>query len=75
MNTPFQGATRRNLLLGAGALGLAAPSIAHAQGQYRAEYKVSVVGNRPLPQPTAFPRTHLQPAATSGHGHGTHTDL
>jgi tripartite ATP-independent transporter DctP family solute receptor len=49
MNTPFQGATRRNLLLGAGALGLAAPSIARAQGQYRAEYKVSVVGNRPLP--------------------------
>ncbi len=49
MNTPFQGATRRNLLLGAAALGLAAPSIARAQGQYRAEYKVSVVGNRPLP--------------------------
>jgi len=40
MNTPFQGATRRNLLLGAGALGLAAPSIARAQGQYRAEYKI-----------------------------------
>ena len=49
MTTLFQGATRRNLLLGAGALGLAAPAIARAQGQYRAEYKVSVVGNRPLP--------------------------
>lgn len=49
MNTPFLGATRRNLLLGAAALGLAAPNIARAQGQYRAEYKVSVVGNRPLP--------------------------
>ena len=30
MTTQFEGATRRNLLLGAGALSLAAPSLARA---------------------------------------------
>lgn len=39
---------RRALLLGAAA-GLALPAIARGQGQYRAEYKLSVVGNRPIP--------------------------
>ena len=33
MTTPFQGATRRNLLLGAGALTLATPSIARCRFQ------------------------------------------
>jgi len=41
-------ASRRALLLGAGGA-LAAPRIARAQTQYRAEYKLSVVGNRPIP--------------------------
>jgi len=39
---------RRMLLAGASPL-LAAPWIAAAQTQYRAEYKLSVVGNRPIP--------------------------
>ncbi|WP_198368919.1 DctP family TRAP transporter solute-binding subunit [Roseomonas rosulenta] len=47
MTTTFPRATRRTLLLGAGALAL--PAVAHGQGQYRAEYKLSVVGNRPIP--------------------------
>ena len=41
-------ATRRALMLGGGAL-LAAPHVARAQTNYRAEYKLSVVGNRPIP--------------------------
>src|SRR5690606_8685709 len=41
-------ATRRGLLLGAAGT-LAAPHLARAQTNYRAEYKVSVVGNRPIP--------------------------
>lgn len=42
-------ASRRSLLLGgAGAL-LAVPHVANAQAQYRSEYKLSVVGNRPIP--------------------------
>ena len=42
MNTVI---TRRGALLA----GLAAPMVARAQGQYRPEYKLSVVGNRPIP--------------------------
>lgn len=48
MANPRLGASRRTLLLGAGA-GLALPGLAFGQGQYRAEYKLSVVGNRPIP--------------------------
>jgi tripartite ATP-independent transporter DctP family solute receptor len=48
MRTIHPAATRRGLLLGA-AGALAAPRIASAQTGYRAEYKVSVVGNRPIP--------------------------
>ena len=40
--------TRRGALIGAGAL-LAAPQVTRAQGQYKPEYKLSVVGNRPIP--------------------------
>ena len=40
--------TRRGAILGVGATALALPSLAGAQG-YKAEYKVSVVGNRPIP--------------------------
>lgn len=40
--------TRRALLAGGASL-LAAPHIAAAQTQYKAEYKLSVVGNRPIP--------------------------
>jgi tripartite ATP-independent transporter DctP family solute receptor len=40
--------TRRSALLAAGGA-LAAPHAARAQGQYRPEYKLSVVGNRPIP--------------------------
>ncbi len=47
MTTHRLGATRRSLLLGAGA-GLALPFAARAQS-YRPEYKLSVVGNRPIP--------------------------
>ncbi len=39
---------RRALLAGTGAL-LAAPHVAFAQTNYRPEYKLSVVGNRPIP--------------------------
>lgn len=46
--TAFLSAGRRGLLLGGGAL-FAAPHVAKAQTQYRAEYKMSVVGNRPIP--------------------------
>lgn len=42
------GITRRGAILGVGATALALPRIAGAQG-YKAEYKVSVVGNRPIP--------------------------
>lgn len=40
--------SRRTLLAG-GATLLAAPHVAKAQTQYRPEYKMSVVGNRPIP--------------------------
>ncbi len=41
---------RQFLALAAGAAGaLAAPAIARAQGAYKSEYKLSVVGNRPIP--------------------------
>jgi TRAP-type C4-dicarboxylate transport system substrate-binding protein len=40
--------TRRAALLAAGGA-LALPAIGGAQTQYRAEYKLSVVGNRPIP--------------------------
>jgi tripartite ATP-independent transporter DctP family solute receptor len=40
--------TRRAALATAGAV-LAAPLVARAQAAYRAEYKLSVVGNRPIP--------------------------
>jgi len=43
------GARRRTLLLGAAAVTLALPQRVRAQQQYRPEYKVSVVGNRPIP--------------------------
>jgi tripartite ATP-independent transporter DctP family solute receptor len=42
-------ASRRTLLLGAAGAGLALPLRVRAQQQYRPEYKVSVVGNRPIP--------------------------
>ena len=48
MTIPRMGASRRSLLLGAAGAGLALPFAARAQ-QYRAEYKLSVVGNRPIP--------------------------
>lgn len=41
--------TRRGALLGSGATALSLPRIARAQASYRSEYKVSVVGNRPIP--------------------------
>jgi TRAP-type C4-dicarboxylate transport system substrate-binding protein len=46
--TTLSAATRRTVLLGAGAA-LAAPHVAKAQTSYRAAYKLSVVGNRPIP--------------------------
>ncbi len=49
MTTTSMGASRRTLLLGAAGAGLALPYTAFGQGQYRAEYKLSVVGNRPIP--------------------------
>lgn len=49
MTTSRIGASRRTLLLGAAGTGLALPFAARGQGQYRAEYKLSVVGNRPIP--------------------------
>ena len=48
MTTVRMGASRRSLLLGAAGVGLALPFAARAQ-QYRPEYKLSVVGNRPIP--------------------------
>lgn len=48
MTTTRMGASRRTLLLGTAGAGLALPFAARAQ-QYRAEYKLSVVGNRPIP--------------------------
>ena len=48
MTTTRIGASRRALLLGAAGAGLALPHAARAQ-QYRSEYKLSVVGNRPIP--------------------------
>ncbi len=47
--TPSLTASRRGLLLGASGALLAAPHLARAQTQYRPEYKLSVVGNRPIP--------------------------
>jgi TRAP-type transport system periplasmic protein len=44
MTTPF---SRRSVLAGAAAAGVAAPWVARAQG-LKSEYKVSVVGNRPI---------------------------
>ncbi|MDB5414343.1 MAG: C4-dicarboxylate transporter [Rubritepida sp.] len=41
--------TSRRALLASGTALLAAPHVAAAQTQYRAEYKMSVVGNRPIP--------------------------
>jgi tripartite ATP-independent transporter DctP family solute receptor len=41
--------TRRSALLGAAGATLAMPMRVRAQQQYRPEYKVSVVGNRPIP--------------------------
>jgi len=41
--------SRRALIAGAFAAPLAAPHIAHAQTAYRGEYKMTVVGNRPIP--------------------------
>jgi TRAP-type transport system periplasmic protein len=41
--------TRRGTLAAALSTPLAAPVLARAQGQYRPEYKLSVVGNRPIP--------------------------
>ena len=49
MTATIPAATRRRLLLGAAGAGLALPYAARAQGQYRPEYKLSVVGNRPIP--------------------------
>lgn len=49
MTMTTTGASRRTLLLGASGAGLALPHLARAQGQYRPEYKLSVVGNRPIP--------------------------
>lgn len=49
MTKTMPGASRRTLLLGAAGAGLAMPHLAFGQGQYRAEYKLSVVGNRPIP--------------------------
>ena len=49
MTMTLPGASRRTLLLGAAGAGLALPYTAFGQGQYRAEYKLSVVGNRPIP--------------------------
>lgn len=49
MTDTRMGASRRSLLLGAAGAGLALPFAARAQGQYRPEYKLSVVGNRPIP--------------------------
>ena len=49
MTDTRMGASRRSLLLGAAGAGLALPHAARAQGQYRPEYKLSVVGNRPIP--------------------------
>ena len=40
--------TRRTVLLGAAAGAVAAPWVSRAQ-QLKAEYKLSVVGNRPIP--------------------------
>ncbi|MBR0671021.1 DctP family TRAP transporter solute-binding subunit [Neoroseomonas soli] len=49
MTRTITGASRRSLLLGTAGAGLALPRLVRAQGQYRAEYKLSVVGNRPIP--------------------------
>ena len=48
MTMPFA-ASRRGLLFGTTGALLAAPQVARAQTQYRPEYKLSVVGNRPIP--------------------------
>ncbi len=40
--------SRRGLML-AGAAGLALPHVARAQAAYKSEYKLTVVGNRPIP--------------------------
>jgi tripartite ATP-independent transporter DctP family solute receptor len=45
--TPFA-PTRRGLLLGAAATAVASPWVARAQS-YKSEYKLTVVGNRPIP--------------------------
>ena len=49
MTATIPAASRRTLLLGAAGASLAIPQRVRAQQQYRAEYKVSVVGNRPIP--------------------------
>lgn len=49
MTATIPAASRRTLLLGAAGAGLAIPQRVRAQQQYRPEYKVSVVGNRPIP--------------------------
>jgi tripartite ATP-independent transporter DctP family solute receptor len=49
MTATIPPASRRTLLLGAAGAGLAIPQRVRAQQQYRPEYKVSVVGNRPIP--------------------------
>jgi tripartite ATP-independent transporter DctP family solute receptor len=49
MTATIPPASRRTLLLGAAGAGLAIPLRVRAQQQYRPEYKVSVVGNRPIP--------------------------
>ncbi|HYF08041.1 MAG TPA: TRAP transporter substrate-binding protein DctP [Acetobacteraceae bacterium] len=48
MTLPFT-APRRALLLGGAGAALAMPQRVRAQTQYRPEYKLSVVGNRPIP--------------------------
>lgn len=49
MTATIPAASRRTLLLGAAGADLAIPQRVRAQQQYRPEYKVSVVGNRPIP--------------------------
>ena len=57
---------RRALLAGGAAL-LAAPRIGGAQPAYRAEYKLSVVGNRPIPfAEGAFQWAELVTARSNG---------
>ncbi|MES2711450.1 MAG: TRAP transporter substrate-binding protein DctP [Pseudomonadota bacterium] len=58
---------RRALVLGALAAPLVAPHIARAQTAYRGEYKMTVVGNRPIPfAEGAFKWAELVTERTSG---------